>query len=185
MVLRRRPFLRSFAIHRQLLRGVLLGGGLTAILLIGGASLTRDARGATDPARQVAPAADVVLDAAASSAADRDKGKQRLGFRQRLGRHVIHAVLTVERQGELLTYQIDRGKIASIGDGKLTIAEAGGSSVTVATNDQTRVRRDGKKSDLTALKAGDEVYVISRAESGDGEPIAIRIAAPTREAANS
>jgi hypothetical protein len=143
----------------------------------------RDARGASAAAapNSVGTTADAVVDAVAQPAAHADAGAARLGFRPRLGRHVVHAVITVERDGKLATFQVDRGTIGSIGDGKLTVSEAGGTSVTVATNDQTRVRRDGKKITLSDLKSGDDVYVISQASSGGADPVALRIAAPTKE----
>jgi hypothetical protein len=173
MLLRRRLFLRP----------MLFAGGIVAILVAGGAAPIRDAFGATDgPATSAAttPATDR-LDALFEQAATSDRSASRLGFRPRLGRHVVHAVLTVERDGKLLTFQVDRGTIGSIDGGRLTISEAGGTSMTVAIDEQTRVRRDGKRIALSDLKAGDEVYVISQVTSGGATPLAVRIAAPTQE----
>jgi hypothetical protein len=153
--------------RRLFLRPLLLVGAIVTIGILGGSALTRDARGATET---VAPST-------TSSSGDR---ADRLGFRPRLGRHVVHAVVTVERDGALLTFQVDRGTVASIAGGKLSVSEKGGASVTIATNEQIRVRRDGKKIALTDLKSGDEVYVISQVPAS-GDPVAIRIAAPTRQ----
>jgi hypothetical protein len=187
MLLRRRLFLRPFLFRRLLLRRLLIGGGIVAILVIGGSGIIREARGATPaPANSSASAtSDAAIDALADPSQSADAPGGRLGFRARLGRHVVHAVVTVERDGKLLTFQVDRGKIDTVGDGTLTISEIGGVSVTVATDTQTRVQRDGKRTDLTVLKAGDEVYVISRVPSDAAQPVAVRILAPTKEAANS
>jgi hypothetical protein len=187
MLLRPHLFLRPFVPRRLLLRRLLLGGGIVAILAVGGSAIIREARGATPaPANSaVSAASDDVIDALADPGQAADAPGGRLGFRARLGRHVVHAVVTVERDGKLLTFQLDRGNIDSIGDEKLTISEVGGASVTVRTEAQTRVRRDGKRTDLTVLKTGDEVYVISRAPSGADQPVAVRILSPTKEAANS
>ena len=180
MLLRPRPFLRPAVFRHVVLRRLLIGGGLIAIF-VAGAAVTREVRGTSATPTTIATiaATNAVADALAESEKAANGRQARLGFRPRLGRHVLHAVVTVERDGQLLTFQIDRGKIESIGGGKLTISEAGGSSVTVTTDEATRVRRDRKRIELTALKAGDDVYVISRVPSAGGEAVAIRIAAPT------
>jgi hypothetical protein len=48
----------------------------------------------------------------------------------------------------------------------LTIAETGGTSVTVTVGDETRVRRNGEKAKVGDLQKGDEVFVMSKVESG-------------------
>jgi hypothetical protein len=187
MLLRRRLFLQPFPVRRLLLRRLLLGTAVIAILVLGGSLLIREARGATEaaPANAATSMADTGLDTLVDRAASpADTPPHRLGFKARLGRHVVHAIVTVERNGKLLTFQIDRGTIGSIGGGKLAVAEVGDSSITVGTNAQTRVRRDGKRMTLADLKAGDDVYVISQITSG-ADPLALRIAAPTRQSAGS
>jgi hypothetical protein len=164
------------------MRRVLLVGGIVAIGVLGGSTLVWNARGASPT---VAPATSAISanpgdDGSTRASRTEDSARARLGFRPRLGRHVVHAVVTVERNGDLLTFQVDRGSVTSIADGKLTISEQGGASVTLATNDQTRVRRDGRKISLLELKSGDEVYVISRV-SADGGPVVVRVVAPTKE----
>ncbi len=94
----------------------------------------------------------------------------------RLGRHLVHAVITLDHPDDgLITIQLDHGTVASVGSGTLTIAEAGGTTVTVTTNDQTRVRRHGEKATLGDLETGDEVYVVSRVPSGGGQAVAKRV----------
>lgn len=81
--------------------------------------------------------------------------------------HLVHGMLTVlDREGTLVTYQLDHGTVSAIGGTSITIAEAGGSSVTVATTTATRVRKDAKPSTLASLKAGDEVVVRSTVDGG-------------------
>ncbi|MEO5940059.1 MAG: hypothetical protein ABIZ72_03900, partial [Candidatus Limnocylindrales bacterium] len=47
-----------------------------------------------------------------------------------------------------------------------TIAETGGTSVTLKIETETRVRRDGAKAAIAALKTGDEVFAMSKVEAG-------------------
>jgi hypothetical protein len=163
-------------------RRLIIVGGALAIVLSAGSALIGDARGGSST-----PAANATTDAVLATLDEpdgaRDSQQARPGFRPRLGRHVVHAVVTVERDGQLLTFQVDQGTIDSIDDGKLTVKEAGGRSVTVGTDSTTRVRRDRKRMELTDLRAGDAVFVISRVPSGVGEPLAIRIRAWTVQAA--
>jgi Domain of unknown function (DUF5666) len=92
---------------------------------------------------------------------------QRLATGARIGRNVVHGVVTVQdKDGNLITIQVDHGTIASIGSGSITIDEAGGSSVTVTTDSNTLVRIDGQKASLDDLKSGDQVYVQSRLDNG-------------------
>jgi hypothetical protein len=100
----------------------------------------------------------------ASSGARLAALRDRLGPRE-LGRprkHLVHGTLTVvDRDGKLITLQLDHGTIAAIGDGSITIREAGDTSVTVATTSETRVRKGRAPSNLAALAVGDEVVVVS------------------------
>lgn len=84
-----------------------------------------------------------------------------------LRRHLVHGTVTVlDRNGKLITLQLDHGTISAIGDDSITIAEAGGSSVTVRTTAETRVRKDRKSASLAALAVGDEVVVHSIVDGG-------------------
>jgi preprotein translocase subunit YajC len=97
-----------------------------------------------------------------------------LAVRDRLGgrlagwrQHLVHATLTVlDRDGKLVTLQLDHGTVASVGSGSITIAEAGGTSITVATTAETRVRKERKPATLADLKVGDEVVVQSIVDGG-------------------
>jgi hypothetical protein len=117
--------------------------------------------------------------AAPVSGSAADVGQQARDALRKLARdrHVVHGVLTVEtKDGTLVTIQLDRGTIASVGGGSLTISEKGGRTETVATNTDTRVRKDGAKSDLSKLAVGDTVVVTS--ELSGSTPIAKLIVVP-------
>jgi hypothetical protein len=82
-------------------------------------------------------------------------------------RRLVHATVVVDlRQGGLTTIQLDHGTISAVTATTLTIKETGGGSVTVTLGDESRVRRDGGKAKIGDLKASDEVFVLSKIESG-------------------
>jgi hypothetical protein len=81
--------------------------------------------------------------------------------------HLVHGTLTVlDRDGKLVTYQLDHGTLSAIGGTSITITESGGSSVTVATSTATRVRRGARPSTPADLQAGDDVLVRSTVHGG-------------------
>jgi hypothetical protein len=81
--------------------------------------------------------------------------------------HLVHGSLTVlDRDRKLVTYQLDHGTLSAVGADSLTIAEAGGASVTVSTTSTTRVRKAAAASSLANLAAGDEVLVRSTVTGG-------------------
>jgi hypothetical protein len=81
--------------------------------------------------------------------------------------HLVHGTLTLlDRDGKLVSCQLDHGTVSAIEGASITIAEAGGASVTVSTTAETRVRKDAKPSTLANLKAGDEVVVRSIVDGG-------------------
>lgn len=88
------------------------------------------------------------------------------GALEKLARHIVHGTVVVRRaDGTLHTMQIDRGTIAAVGGGTITIAEPIGNQ-TVGTDAKTRVRKNGAKSDLSRLAVGDKVLVISEVTGG-------------------
>lgn len=81
----------------------------------------------------------------------------------RLGRHLVHAEVTVtDKDGKLVHLQLDHGTVQSIGGGTLVIAEAGGGTETVSTADTTNVWLGREKGELDDLKVGAEIFVQSR-----------------------
>ena len=137
---------------------------------------------------QAAPAsASSVAAASAPSALNADRAENAAGgpgghlgerlrvLRERFGdgrlarqrQHLVHGTFTVlKRDGELMTIQLDHGTVSAIEDGSITIAEAGGSSVTVSATADTKVRKDRAPASLGVLEIGDEVVVHSVVEDG-------------------
>jgi hypothetical protein len=96
-----------------------------------------------------------------------------LGARLGVAKHLVHVTATfTDQNGNLVTIQIDHGTIESIGNGSLSINEAGGSTVTVSTDANTVVRMGRNPGALSDLKVGDTVFVQSRI---DGSTIAKHI----------
>jgi hypothetical protein len=89
------------------------------------------------------------------------------GIAQRIRRfarwkQLVHATVTVDRPGTgIQTFNLDHGTIVALPAGSITISEAGGTSITVATDTSTRVRKGGVKAVLGNLAAGDQVMVVS------------------------
>lgn len=82
-------------------------------------------------------------------------------------KHLVHGTVIVDLpKAGLTTVQLDHGTISALSATSLTIAEAGGSSVSVSLSDESRVRRDGAKATIADLKTGDVVVVMSKVESG-------------------
>jgi hypothetical protein len=120
---------------------------------------------ATDP--EFALELDAIL-AADATATKADRGVAR-GKLRRLAawNRLVHATVVVDRkEGGLTTVQLDHGTISAVTATSLTITETGGGAVTVRLGDETRVRRDGAKAAIGALKAGDGVFAMSKVEAG-------------------
>jgi hypothetical protein len=179
----------TMSIRRAVLTaGALVLLGFAAIGLVqaassaGGAPATTLAAAPAGPATTTATSPDALetalagqLDAilaadqtaAAHPTAARDNAAGPGLRRLRLGRHLVHAtvVLDLPEKG-LTTIQVDHGTISKVGATSLTIAETGGTAATVTLSDETRVRRNGEKAAVGDLKTGDEVFVMSKIESG-------------------
>ena len=144
--------------RRKAGRLALLGTALLMLGVVGAGSVM-----AASPAPTAPTAAAAVKKAAA-------------GPLVRMVRHVVHGTFIVQKpDGTLQTIQVDRGTIASISGATITISEPSGNQ-TVATNAQTRVRKDGAKADVSRLAIGDKVLVISTVENGT--PVADYILVP-------
>ena len=77
-------------------------------------------------------------------------------------KQLVHATVTVNRPGAgIQTFNLDHGTVTALTAGSMTVAEAGGSSVTLTTDTTTRVRKDGKKATLADLRSGNEIVVVS------------------------
>jgi hypothetical protein len=141
------------------------------------ASTPAGARGAA-PATDSTASADLSAELDAVLAADQtttatgtDRAKTAGPALRRLAawRHLVHGTVVVDlpKLGGLTTVQLDHGSISAVNATSLTIAEAGNMSITVALGSETRVRKNAAKAAIADLKAGDEVFVLSKV-SADG-----------------
>lgn len=161
------------SLHRRV--SILAGSALLVALAgIGIAQAQPSEAAVTAPtnAAAAAPNADLAaIDAvlAAEQVAPDATGRQGPERLRRLiaWKHLVHGTVVVDLpKAGLTTIQLDRGTISAVSATSLTIAEAGGSSVTVSLSNESRVRRDGAKAAITDLKTGDVVVVMSKVEAG-------------------
>jgi hypothetical protein len=93
-------------------------------------------------------------------------------------KQLVHATVTVNRPGAgIQKFNLDHGTITALTVGSMTVAETGGSSVTLTTDTTTRVRKDGKKATLADTRSGNEIVVVSLV-GGTGTPRAILVVIP-------
>lgn len=151
---------------------LVLAGGAITILVLTGIGFVAAANQPAMPAANIAAAdptaaPDSTKDPGARLGKDGLRGKLRGARLLAAGRHLVHAEMTVTgKDNELINLQFDHGTVQSIGGGKLTIAEAGGGTETVSTDDATIVRAEREKGDLGDVKVGAEVFVQSRIDGG-------------------
>ena len=150
-------------------RLVLTGGAIVLLLGLGiGFAAASTSTGTSSAAALAAPTAAP----GASAKPDRPRIGQRLreflgGSGRRLGGRLVHVTATVlDKDGNLIQLQLDHGTIQAIGNGSLTVAEAGGTTVTVSTDASTLVRIGPDKGSLTDLKVGQTIFVQSRIDGG-------------------
>ena len=90
------------------------------------------------------------------------------GLLGRLGGRLVHAEATIQdKDGNLIRINLDHGTIKAIGDGSITISEAGDSTVVVKTDTDTKVRIGRNAGTLADLKVGDQVFVQSRVDGAN------------------
>lgn len=156
-------------------RLALTGGAIVVLLTLG---IGFVAASGTAPAQPSDPVAAASTGPTASGTPDVDHPRLKAWLGGRIGKlglakHLVHVTATfTDKDGDLVTIQVDHGTIQSIGNGTLTIGEAGGSTVTVSTDDKTEVYVGRDEGALSDLKAGDAVFVQSRI---DGSTLAKRI----------
>jgi hypothetical protein len=159
-----------------------LTAGAVVILVAAGIGLVAAAgAGAPGPSDASVVLADATAGPSSTARADKATSGGRLAKRAalaarllRVGRHLVHIEATLtDRDGRLVTVWLDHGTVQSVGGGSLTIAEAGGGTKTVKTDDATVVRLGRGDGSLSDLKVGAEVFVQSRVDGGN--PLAKRI----------
>ncbi|MEA2675510.1 MAG: hypothetical protein QOI92_2702 [Chloroflexota bacterium] len=141
-----------------------LTGGAIVILLAAGLGLAFASNAPTTAPANVTSAASTAAPNANSTAGTR--GKARAARLLRIGRRLVHAEVTVNRDGQLVNLQLDHGTVQSIGTGTLTISEAGGGTETVSTDDATKVHLGRTAGKLADVKVGAEVFVRSQVSGG-------------------
>jgi hypothetical protein len=142
-----------------------LTGGAIVILLLAGLGLAFASTAPTTPAANVTSAASTAAPNSGPAAGAR--GKARIARLLKIGRRLVHADVTVVgKDGQLVHIQRDHGTVQSIGDGTLTISEAGGGTETVSTDDATKVFVGLSAGKLADVKVGAEVFVRSLVDGG-------------------
>ncbi len=195
----------SATIRRATLAGAtlllvgLVGAGLGIMATsTGGAASTPAAVAQSADQPSATTAGDATLAAMVEQAVDPSVAPDAAGtaqpglarIRARLGRWraLVHATVTLNLPNAgLQMFQVDHGKISSVGASTVTLAEAGGSTVTVTTTGSTRVRNDGQKAQLSSLAVGDDAVVFSRTSGGSATALVIvvpRVAAAAAPAAS-
>lgn len=144
------------------------------LVLTGGAVIVLAAAGIGFAAASNAPAAPHAAPVAAAPTAGPQATTKAGGVRALrrarllgIGRRLVTANVTVtDKAGQLSTLQFDHGTVQSIGNGTITIAESGGGTKTVSTDDATIVRIGRTLGKLGDVKTGAEVFVQSRVDGG-------------------
>ena len=99
-----------------------------------------------------------------------DEHRRGAGILRRLGRgldRLVHAEALVDLpERGLTTFAADRGKVTAIDGSKVRITQTGRRAAEFTTDDETRLRKGGERSPLSALAVGDEVLVFSVREAG-------------------
>lgn len=163
-----------------------LTGTAILVLAVAGIGMAQAAPASAPDRSTAAPEADPSPSASPKARPDRPGLTDRPGrdgihrhLGRPFGRNLVHAEVTVNHPEDgLVTFHMDHGTVSAIGNGTLTISEAGDTTVTVATDAETRVRKGGENVELGALAVGDEVFVASRVPDGSGQPLAKHIRVP-------
>jgi len=100
------------------------------------------------------------------SAEHRRGGKRghmtRVGRGERLER-LVHAEKTMNHPDDgIVTTAVDHGTVTTVGGGSIAVHRADGQTITFTTTEDTKVRIARKKGELSDVKTGAEVLVLSR-----------------------
>lgn len=151
---------------------IALTGAAIVVLAMAGIGLA-SAAGAPTRTPDGAPAAAPAGRPASAPALDA-LGPRAIGLRAL--RHVVHGVVTFQdRNGDLVTVQLDRGTVTAVDANSMTLSEAGGTSVTVALDADTKVRVGRQRGSLDDIDVGDDLFVQSRVTAGSALAKHVRI----------
>jgi len=150
------------------------GVALGALLVVGGSYAA--AQAASTPRPQQVSLTQAQAPAEGAPAAK--TGHRRLG----LGlRRLVHGDLVVQgKDNQLRNIRLDHGVLQAVDGSTIAIKEADGSTVDIATTDQTRVVRDGQVVKIGDLRAGDNVWTV-RVKDDNGTFMTMRVRAISPE----
>ncbi|GAA4136315.1 hypothetical protein [Actinomadura keratinilytica] len=111
-----------------------------------------------------------------STSASPDKGGKRQAYRWAArGARGVHGEATVRRDGGFRVVTWQRGEVTGRSGAVVTVRSADGASWQWTTDDQTRFRRDGEKSRLSAVRNGDQVIVVGERTGATRTATAFRV----------
>ncbi|GLZ16189.1 hypothetical protein Acsp04_64240 [Actinomadura sp. NBRC 104425] len=117
---------------------------------------------------------------APSTSASPEKGDRNQWKRQphrwaARGGRGVHGEATVRRDGGFRVVTWQRGEVTGRSGAVVTVRSADGASWQWTTNDKTRFRRDGEKSQLSEVKNGDQVIVVGERTGATRTAVAFRV----------
>ncbi len=145
--------------------GAATGAGVALAGTSGGAP-TGDAGAAQAAALTSDPDRTSNSDRSARSAPER--GQWYPGRWARLAaRRVLHGEFVVtDRDGKAVTVAVQRGEVTAVSASSIGMKSKDGYAASYAVNDDTRVRVDGDRAEISDVKTGDQAWLVAR-KSGD------------------
>jgi hypothetical protein len=132
------------------------GVALGALVVVGGSFIAANAMSSTPSPQQISLTQ-------AQSQPEASAAPKAGGVR---GRRLVHGDLVVQGKDGLRSVRVDHGILQSVDGSTLHLKEADGSTVDIATTEQTRFRRDKQPAKITDLKGGDNVWTM-RVKNGE------------------
>ncbi|GAA4577377.1 hypothetical protein [Planotetraspora kaengkrachanensis] len=162
--------------RKQANRFIIAGSvaGALAVGVLGGAAIA-DRQGA-----DVSLTAGGEGTAALKTAKEEKDGKPaRAGWRALKRRGLgVHGEATVKKKDGFVVRAWQRGDVTGAAAGSVTVKSADGTSWTWKVDGDTRVRKDGKKTEASALTTGDTVFVAGT-RTGDSRT-SVAVVAPKK-----
>jgi hypothetical protein len=152
--------------------GAATGAGVALAGTSGGAPTGDAAAEATaltsDPDRTSDRTSDRASTSDRSAQAAPERGQWHPGRWARLAaRRVLHGEFVVADRGDkLVTVAVQRGEVTAVSASSIGLKSKDGYAASYAVNDDTRVRVDGDKAEISDVKTGDQAWLVAR-KSGD------------------
>ena len=131
------------------------GVALGALVVVGGSFVAANAMSSPSPQQISLTQAQSQPEA---SAAPKTRGMR--------GQRLVHGDLVVQGKDGLRNVRVDHGVLQSVDGSTLVLKEGDGSTVDIATTEQTKFRRDRQPATITDLKPGDNVWTM-RVKQGE------------------